>query len=205
MKQELGKWEDDNAVLENQVSRLRRDLINSMSATDQSNREAVGLKKELEEKATVIESMEKEMVELKKEKMEIEMKERDLERKLGVLQVREIEERSKNIRTEEKMKEKINELQRKVEALEGEAKRTSVELEKTTAEKWEFEERAKLLEFNMWELKDVVERKTSEAIKGRWRDKGFKGWLFRVPVMKAGSAVVLLFAASVAYLFHRKR
>ncbi|GMI86776.1 peroxisomal and mitochondrial division factor 1 [Hibiscus trionum] len=214
VKQELDQWEDDNVMLEslasrsadleNDVSRLQHDLITSMGEIDEVNKEAAGLKRGLEEKATVIESLEKEMDDLKKEKMEIEKKERDLERKLGVLQVREIQERSKNVRIEDKMKEKIDELQKKVEALEAEAAKTRVELEKTNAEKLELEERALLLESNMLELKGVVERKTREAIKGRSRDKGFKGWLFRVPVMAAGSAAVI-FAAAVAYLCRRKR
>ncbi|KAL4369450.1 hypothetical protein GQ457_05G016700 [Hibiscus cannabinus] len=214
VKQELDHWEDDNAMLESlasrsadletEVSRLQHDLITSMGEIDEVNKEAAGLKRGLEEKATVIESLEKEMDDLKKEKMEIEKKERDLERKLGVLEVREIQERSKNIRIEDKMKEKIDELQKKVETLEAEAARTRLELEKTNAEKLEFEERALLLEFNMVELKEVVERKAGDAVKGRSTGKGFKGWLFRVPVVAAGSAVVL-FAAAVAYQFRRKR
>ncbi|KAE8678470.1 putative Phy rapidly regulated 1 [Hibiscus syriacus] len=209
---ELDEWEDDHAVLEslasrsadleNEVSRLQHDLIISMRDIDEANKEAVDLKRGLEEKEAVIESLEKEMDELKKEKMEIERKERDLERKFGILQVREIGERSRNVRTEEEMKEKTDGLQKKVEALEAEAARTRLELEKTNAETLGFEETALMLEFNISELKKMVERKkVSEGINERSTVKGFKACLFRIT---AGSAAVL-FAAAVAYLFRRKR
>ncbi|XP_039058807.1 peroxisomal and mitochondrial division factor 2-like [Hibiscus syriacus] len=207
---EPDEWEDDNAVLEslasrsadleNEVFRLQHDLITSMREIDEANKEAVDLKRGLEEKEAVIESLEKEMDDLKKEKMEIERKERDMERRLGILQVREIGERSRNVRTEEEMKEKIDGLQKKVEALEAEAARTGLELEKTNAETLEFEERALMLEFNISELKKVVERKKSEGNKETSTVKAFKACLFRIT---AGSAAVL-FAAAVAYLFRRK-
>ncbi|KAK8672732.1 hypothetical protein V6N13_111095 [Hibiscus sabdariffa] len=208
MKQELNRLEDDSAVLEslssrsadleNEVSRLQHHLITSVGEIDDANREAVELKKGLEEKETVIESMEKEMDGLKKAKVEVEKKERDLERKLVFSEVKEIKERSKHIQIEEELKEKMDQLQKKIEVLEAEATKTRLELEKASAEKLEFEERATSLEFNMLELKEEVEKKMSESMKGRSRDKGFGGWLFRVPV-------AVLLAAAVAYQFRRKR
>ncbi|KAK5835082.1 peroxisomal and mitochondrial division factor 1 isoform X2 [Gossypium arboreum] len=204
-KTETDQWEDElvleslasrSAELENEVSRLQHDLITSMSEIDEANKDAVELKRGLEEKAWVIEGMEKEISELKKEKLEIEKRERDLERKLGVLEVRETEERSKKVRLEEEMKEKVDELKKKANALQAEVARTKAELDKTNAEIVEFEERAKLLESNMLQVKERVEGKTSGAIKGRSK---VKGWLLGVP------AVAILFAAAVVFLCSRQR
>ncbi|XP_016752669.2 peroxisomal and mitochondrial division factor 1 [Gossypium hirsutum] len=204
-KTETDQWEDEmvleslasrSAELENEVSRLQHDLITSMSEIDEANKDAVELKRGLEEKAWVIEGMEKEISELKKEKLEIEKRERDLERKLGVLEVRETEERSKKVRLEEEMKEKVDELKKNANALQAEVARTKAELDKTNAEIVEFEERAKLLESNMLQVKERVEGKTSGAIKGRSK---VKGWLLEVP------AVAILFAAAVVFLCSRQR
>ncbi|XWS41064.1 hypothetical protein CRYUN_Cryun17cG0048400 [Craigia yunnanensis] len=219
MRLEMDQWEEDKMVLESitlraadletEVSRLQHDLITSMSEVDEANKEMVELKKGLEEKGLVIEKMEKEISELKKENVENETKERELERKLGVLEVREAEERNNKVRVEEEMREKIDEFKKKVEELEAEVAKTKAELEIRKEEKRESEEKAMVLELKMLELKELVEERTSEAIKGKGRaiveSVGCEKKGLNVPVVAAGTAGAIIVAAAMVYLCCRKR
>ncbi|KAK4848619.1 hypothetical protein QYF36_015211 [Acer negundo] len=61
------------------------------------------------EKGEKLDSVEKEIDALKKEKAESEKKVRELERNVGLLEVKEIEEKSKKFRVKEEMRENIDE------------------------------------------------------------------------------------------------
>ncbi|KAE8709976.1 putative Phy rapidly regulated 1 [Hibiscus syriacus] len=220
MRKEMDQWDEDKRVLESvtarsasletEVARLQHDLITSMSEVDEANKELSRLKGDLEEKGALIERLDRELTELKKEKVEGEQRERELERKLGVLEVGETEERGKRVRTEEEMRDKVNELQNKVMELEAELGRTRVELETTKEEKRESEEKATGLQMKLLEVQEEVEKKTSEGINGKSREiegtSGSKGKGPTVtPFVAAGTVAAIVVAAAAVYLCSRTR
>ncbi|KAF5732484.1 tropomyosin [Tripterygium wilfordii] len=157
--------------LETEVSRLQHDLISAMSDGEEANSELAELKKVLGEKESKLEGLESEVESLKKANAESEKKVRELERKIGILEVKEIEEKSKKIRGEEEMREKIKEkeseisgFKKKIEDLEYGVAQNGVELEKITVDKKvleealrESEEKVKAMELKMVELQSEAE------------------------------------------------
>lgn len=220
MRQEMDHWDEDKKVLESvaarsadletEVARLQHDLITSMSDADEANKQSMELKRELEEKGLEIRRLGKEITELKKEKVESEKRERELERKLGVLEVRESEERSKNVRMEEELRQQLDVFKNKVKDLEAEVARTRVELETTKEEQRESEERAMGFKLKLLELKEEVEKKAADGINGKSREivetaESKEKGLNVPPLVAAGSAAAVLVAAAAVYLCCRKR
>ncbi|RID61132.1 hypothetical protein BRARA_E00306 [Brassica rapa] len=103
--------------LEGEVAKIHEDLVNALRDGDEREVTAAELKKELSEKVESFERFEKEAEGLRKERGEGEKKGRDLERKVGVLEVRLMEERSKKVRAEEEMREKGNQKEGEIEGL----------------------------------------------------------------------------------------
>lgn len=93
---------------EGEVVKIYEDFVNVLRDGDEREVMVVELKKELLEKVESFERFEKEVEGLRKVRGEGEKKGRDLERKVGVLEVRLMEERSKKVRVEEEMREKGN-------------------------------------------------------------------------------------------------
>ncbi|KAE8689253.1 putative Phy rapidly regulated 1 [Hibiscus syriacus] len=197
MKLEMDRWDEDkrilesvtarSAILETEVAKLQHDLITSMSEVKEANKELIQLKGELEEK-----------------------RERELERKLGISEVRETEEWSKRVRTEEEIRDKVDGLKGKVMELEAELARTRVELETTRKGQRESEEKATGLQIKLLELTEEVEKKTAEFINDKSREivgtTGSKGKGLSVPsLVAAGTAGVIVVAAAAVYVCCRKR
>lgn len=158
--------------LETEVTRLQQDLISAMAEGAEANTEVVELKRVLEAKGEKIDSLEKELESLKKAKADSEKRVRELERKIGVLEVKETEEKSKRIRVEEEMRERLEEkdgevslFKMKIVELEAVIGRNGVELQKCMKEKSnvesvlrESEEKSRAMELKMGQLqKDVVD------------------------------------------------
>lgn len=158
--------------LETEVSRLQQDLISAMAEGAEANTEVVELKRVLEAKGEKIDTLEKELESLKKAKADSEKRVRELERKIGVLEVKETEEKSKRIRVEEEMRERLEEkdgevslFKMKIVELEAVIARNGVELQKWMKEKSnvesvlrESEEKSRAMELKMGQLqKDVVD------------------------------------------------
>lgn len=158
--------------LETEVTRLQQDLISAMAEGAEANTEVVELKRVLEAKGEKIDSLEKELESLKKAKADSEKRVRELERKIGVLEVKETEEKSKRIRVEEEMRERLEEkdgevslFKMKIVELEAVIARNGVELQKWMKEKSnvesvlrESEEKSRAMELKMGQLqKDVVD------------------------------------------------
>ncbi|CAN6707735.1 unnamed protein product [Malus baccata var. baccata] len=176
--------------LETEVARLQQDLISAMAEGEDANHEVAELKRELEEKGEKIDSLEKEVESLKKAKADSEKRVRELERKIGVLEVKETEEKSKKIRVEEEMRERLDEkeselilFKKKVEDLESVVAKNSAELGKRVNERVnveaalkESEDKCRAMEMKMGQLqKDVMDaekvitglkERTVEAING---------------------------------------
>ncbi|CAN6571230.1 unnamed protein product [Malus baccata var. baccata] len=176
--------------LETEVARLQQDLISAMAEGEDANHEVAELKRELEEKGEKIDSLEKEVESLKKAKADSEKRVRELERKIGVLEVKETEEKSKKIRVEEEMRERLDEkeselilFKKKVEDLESVVAKNSAELGKRVNERVnveaalkESEDKCRAMEMKMGQLqKDVMDaekvitglkERTLEAING---------------------------------------
>ncbi|KAM0959253.1 hypothetical protein EV1_024245 [Malus domestica] len=176
--------------LETEVARLQHDLISAMAEGEDANHEVAELKRELEEKGEKIDSLEKEVESLKKAKADSEKRVRELERKIGVLEVKETEEKSKKIRVEEEMRERLDEkeselilFKKKVEDLESVVAKNSAELGKRVNERVnveaalrESEDKYRAMEMKMGQLqKDVMDaekvitglkERTVEAING---------------------------------------
>ncbi|KOM34696.1 hypothetical protein LR48_Vigan02g084600 [Vigna angularis] len=98
-----------------------------MTALEEVRADASELRKDLGEKESLVESLEKELTALKKVKAEGKVRVRDLKRKIGVLETKEIEERNKRMRFEEEMRDKIDEKEKEINGF----KQKLVELEKT--------------------------------------------------------------------------
>lgn len=214
--------------LETEVARLQHDLITAMNEGDEASAEVGELKEQLGEKGLKIEELDKEIVSLNKAKAESEKRLRELERNIGVLEMREMEEKSKKLRMEEEMRDRINEkekeisgFKKKVDELESEVNRTGVLLQTSMAEKKAMEEALKeseekartmdakilLLQNEVGEaeklVNDLKERKV-ELINGNTRNIcGTKGLDF--PTIAAGSTGAVLVAAAVVYLYACRR
>ncbi|KAJ1441417.1 Protein kinase domain [Sesbania bispinosa] len=141
LKAEIERLRNDEAEaeeLEADAVTLRQEAISATSAAEEARTEAVELQKVLEERECRIEILEREGKGLKQWIAEREMKIRDLERKVVIVEMREAEERSKRVRMEEEMREKIDEKEREIEELKGEIE----ELEKVVMGKnYELEKR----------------------------------------------------------------
>lgn len=158
--------------LETEVTRLQQDLISAMAEVAEANTEVVELKRVLEAKGEKIDSLEKELESLKKAKADSEKRVRELERKIGVLEVKETEEKSKRVRVEEEMREKLEEkdgevglFKKKIVELEAVIGRNGVELQKWMKEKSnvesvlrESEDKSRAMELKMGQLqKEMVD------------------------------------------------
>ncbi|KAK8673632.1 hypothetical protein V6N13_111954 [Hibiscus sabdariffa] len=220
MRQELDQLDEDkrilesitarSAILETEVARLQHDLITSISEADETNKELIRLKGELEEKGSLVERLDREITELNKERVEGEQRERELDRKVGVLEVTETEETSKRVRIEEELRDKVDGLRRKVMELEAELGRTRFELETTRKGHRESEEKATELQMKLLELIEELEKKTAESIIGKSREivaaSGSKGKGPSVPsLVAAGTAGAIIVAAAAVYVCSRKR
>ncbi|GAV65385.1 LOW QUALITY PROTEIN: hypothetical protein CFOL_v3_08900, partial [Cephalotus follicularis] len=215
--------------LETRVSRLY-DLIWSMSEVPEANEEISALKRALGEKDRKIEGLEREIEGLRKDKAENKRKDRELERLLGVLEVREIEERSKRIQVEEEMRERNYEKER--EGLEFEVTNNGKELETLNVEKKcveealrESQKKVGAMEFKMIQLQKEAEdaekvigglkERTPEVINGtaaakvmnRVVNDGEEGGLkLQWSVLAVGSiGVIAAVAAAVVYVCYMRR
>lgn len=210
--------------LETEVARLQHDLIMAMNDGDEANAEVGELKEQLGEKGSKIEELEKEIDNLNKSKAESEKRLRELERKIGVLEVREMEEKSKKLRMEEEMRDRINEkekeisgFKKKVDELESEV----VQLQTSMAEKKVVEEALKkseeyaavmegkilLLQKDVEEAEKLVtdlKGSKAEVINGNTRNIGGAKEL-DFPIIAAGSTGAVLVAAAVVYLYTSRR
>jgi len=88
-----------------------------MNAAEEAGSNAAALSSVLEDRERMLVFLERETKILKQLNAESEMKVRDLERRIGVLEVRESEERSKRVRVEEEMREKVGEKEKEIETL----------------------------------------------------------------------------------------
>lgn len=220
--------------LETEVSRLQHDLISTMSEGEEANKEIAELKTVVDEKGQRVEVLEIELENLKTGRAESEMKVRDLERKIGVLEVREIEGKSEKLRVERELKEKIGEkekeiteLKDKVESLEVVVRREALELEKLKKEKsgldeslWESEKKAKVMESKLLDLQGQLVRAEKviselkvhamDTINGTVdglrgiADEGGKGLKMQWPLVTVGSTGAVAVVAAVAYICYAR-
>ncbi|CAN8279986.1 unnamed protein product [Cochlearia groenlandica] len=190
MEKEIDEYEEEKKALESisnravelekEVMSLQEDLNASLIGVDKTGEEVLELKKALAEKVEKLEVCEKEADLLRKDRAEVEKKVRDFERKIGVFEVREMEEKSKKLRLEEETREKadekeqeIIELQKNVGVLNLELVKNKKDLERCESEKKRVEEalsvsekREKKMETKKEELlKKVEEAKENERIK----------------------------------------
>ncbi|KAJ9147179.1 hypothetical protein P3X46_029369 [Hevea brasiliensis] len=200
--------------LETEVSRLQHDLITSMSEGEEANAAISELKSILGEKEVKLE-------ELKQEKVETEKKVREFERKIAVLEVKEIEERSRRVRIEEEMREKLAEKEK--ETFQYKNKFLELENEVAKKEGWEdklkvSEEKVRDMEEKMAKLqKDAEEarkvvgglkKRTVDAINGirvDSLDNESKGLKMQWPVLAVGSTGAIAVAAAVVYVCYARR
>lgn len=220
--------------LETEVSRLQHDLISTMSEGEEANKEIAELKTVVDEKGQRVEVLEIELENLKTGRAESEMKVRDLERKIGVLEVREIEGKSEKLRVERELKEKIGEkekeiteLKDKVESLEVVVRREALELEKLKKEKsgldeslWESEKKAKVMESKLLDLQGQLVRAEKviselkvhamDTINGTVdglrgiADEGGKGLKMQWPLVTVGSTGAVAVVAALAYICYAR-
>ncbi|PON90690.1 Peroxisomal and mitochondrial division factor [Trema orientale] len=218
----LGAIAGRAAELETEVSRLQHDLITAMAEGEAASAEAAA-------KGARIEGLESEVESLRAAKAEGEKRVRELERKIGVLEVKEIEERSKRIRAEEETREQVGEQERQivalkkiVEELEAQISENGVEAEKWVKEKVSVElalrhseEKAKEMESRVHLLQKEVEKaetvirgvkdQTVKVVNGAV-DEVFgggqeKGLNLRWPVI-AGSVAAVVAGAAVLCVIH---
>ncbi|XP_029130461.1 peroxisomal and mitochondrial division factor 1-like isoform X2 [Cajanus cajan] len=78
---------------------------------EKEEEEAAALREAWEERESRMAFLEREVMGLKQANAESEMKVRSLERKVGVWEVRESEERSRRVRVEDEVREKVAEIQ----------------------------------------------------------------------------------------------
>ncbi|KAG8662606.1 peroxisomal and mitochondrial division factor 2 [Manihot esculenta] len=200
--------------LETEVSRLQHDLITSMSEGEEANTEISKLKRVLGEKEVKLE-------ELKKEKMDSEKKVKELEKKIGVLEVKEIEERNKRVRIEEEMRDKLSDKEKEMFYY----KNRFMVLEEEVARKEELEEKLKASEEKVREIEEKMvelQKKVEEAekVNGRVKertvraingiqiegmDKESKGLKVQWPVLAVGSTGAIAAAAAVVYICYARR
>ncbi|KAI4306022.1 hypothetical protein L6164_029338 [Bauhinia variegata] len=221
------------AELETEVARLQHDSLTEMSASEEARTEVAELRRDLGDKEVKVETLERELDGLRKAKTESEIRVRDLERKLGILEVKEIEERSKKIRVEEDMREKIDEKEKeirgfrqKIEDLEMIIKSKESQWEKQVKEKTNLEEelkesqhKARTMESNILQLQEeaLEAEKFMKSLKDKALDaanvtvngldgeaKGLKELKLQWPVV-AGSAGAVAAAAGVIYVCYGRR
>ncbi|KAK4743650.1 hypothetical protein SAY87_009962 [Trapa incisa] len=216
--------------LETEVARLQHDLISAMSEGEENGKELAELRIVVEEKGQKVERLELELENLKTGRSESEMKVRDLERKIGVLEVKEIEGKSEKLRLERELEEKIREkekkiieLKDKVEGLEVVARKEALELEKLKKEKCgmdealrESEKKGKDMESKLHDLQEEMER--AEKVIGELKecamdtingtlgglrgitDVGSKGSKVQWPLVAVGSTATVALVAALAYI-----
>lgn len=185
------------------------------------------------EKESRVENLEKEVEGLRKVKLETEVRLKELERKIGTLEMKEIEERNKRIRVEEELRDKIGEKDREIEGVKQKAEateRTSAELMQETSE-WvkeklilemalkESEEKTKSLELNIVRLREEAEEaaKLIKSLKEKpvvvprnvngTQSEG-KGLKLEWPVLAAaaaGSTGAVVAAAAAIYMYSGKQ
>lgn len=219
--------------LETEVSRLQHDLITSMSESQDKTAEVVELKRVSAEKGAKIDALEKEVERLKTAKAETEMRVRELERKVGIFEVKEIEDKSRKLRVEEELKERVGEkekeiigFKKKIEQLESVTAKHAHELDKWVKEKLgvddelkESEHRAKAMELKIVELQKEIEEaakalkdKTVEAINGtvtevkelfNGGETGSKG--LNLPVVVGSTGAIAVAAVALFVLYGKRR
>lgn len=174
------------ADLETEVVRLQHDWISATHEVEEVNRDAVELRRVVEEKEKRIEGLEVEVEALRNRKADSEMKVRDFERDVGVSLAREVELKSEKVRAETELQEKIREkeglvsaYEKKVDTMEGEVGKIRAELEKVKKDKSvledalkESEEKVKKLEQKMIELQRELE--VAESVVGALMEKAGK-------------------------------
>ncbi|XP_062105762.1 peroxisomal and mitochondrial division factor 2-like [Humulus lupulus] len=243
MEKEIESFEEDKkalgaiaaraADLETEVSRLQHDLITAMSEGGAASAEVEELKRVLREKEAKIGSIESEVESLKTTKAESEKRVRELERKIGVLEMKEIEEKSKRVRAEEEMREQMEEQERQIVEL----KKVAVDLESLVsdsgaeAEKWVMErvtieaalkesvEKAKAMEAKVHYLQKEVEKaetvvrevkdKTVKVVNGAVDDlyngREEKGLNLQWPVVAGSAGAAIVAGAAVLYVLYGRR
>ncbi|TQD85365.1 hypothetical protein C1H46_029053 [Malus baccata] len=217
--------------LETEVARLQHDLISAMAEGEDANNEVAELKRVLGERGEKIDSLEKELESLKKAKADSEKRIRELERKIGVLEVKETEEKSKKIRVEEEMRERLDEkeselslFKKKVEDLESVIVKNNAELGKRVSEKLnveaalrESEDKCRGMEMKMGKLqKDVLDaekvinglkERTVGEINGTVNEvkeisRETESKGLSLPVVAGSTGVVVATAAAVVYVLY---
>ncbi|CAN6573875.1 unnamed protein product [Malus baccata var. baccata] len=217
--------------LETEVARLQHDLISAMAEGEDANNEVAELKRVLGEKGEKIDSLEKELESLKKAKADSEKRIRELERKIGVLEVKETEEKSKKIRVEEEMRERLDEkeselslFKKKVEDLESVIVKNNAELGKRVSEKLnveaalrESEDKCRGMEMKLGKLqKDVLDaekvinglkERTVGEINGTVNEvkeisRETESKGLSLPVVAGSTGVVVATAAAVVYVLY---
>ncbi|KAJ0097179.1 hypothetical protein Patl1_28163 [Pistacia atlantica] len=189
-----------------------------MSEGDEASTEVAELKKSLGEKVVKLEGLEKEIDGLKSEKADSEKKVRELKRKVGTLEVRELEEKSKRVRVKEEMSEKIDDKEReingfkkKVDVLESELDKWKVEKKSVEGSLKEMEAKISELEKEVDEAKMVIsglKEKTLDGFNGNVRDfkpfidDGWKKSNLQWPVVACCDWCLLCLAEVNAYLGH---
>ncbi|CAL0311431.1 unnamed protein product [Lupinus luteus] len=193
--------------------------------------EMENLREALEERETMVEFLEREVKGMKQVNAEVDMKVRDLERKVGVLEVKEIEERSKRIRIEEELKDKVEDKKREIQGFKEKIKDLEKKIllaKKSEMEKWmnekmklekalrESEDKARSMEsiIHRWLLHEEAGK--PERVKRTMTEKVFgaliravygiheevKGVELQWPIVAAGSAAAI---AVVIYLCFGKQ
>ncbi|XP_031268107.1 peroxisomal and mitochondrial division factor 2-like [Pistacia vera] len=156
-----------NSIFEKEIDKRKiTDFLPHLG--DEASAEVVELKKSLGEKGVKLEGIEKEIDRLKSEKVDSEKKVRELERKVGTLEGRELEEKSKSVRVEEEMREKIDDKEREISGFKKKVNVMESELDKWIVEKKsmegslkESESKSKEMEAKITELeKEIDEAKT---------------------------------------------
>ncbi|KAM1016410.1 hypothetical protein ACFX13_046849 [Malus domestica] len=217
--------------LETEVARLQHDLISAMAEGEDANNEVAELKRVLGERGEKIDSLEKELESLKKAKADSEKRIRELERKIGVLEVKETEEKSKKIRVEEEMRERLDEkeselslFKKKVEDLESVIVKNNAELGKRVSEKLnveaalrESEDKCRGMEMKLGKLqKDVLDaekvinglkERTVGEINGTVNEvkeisRETESKGLSLPVVAGSTGVVVATAAAVVYVLY---
>ncbi|OIW11080.1 hypothetical protein TanjilG_22887 [Lupinus angustifolius] len=188
------------------------------------------LREALEERETMVEFLEREVKGMKQVNAEVDMKVRDLERKVGVLEVKEIEERSKRIRIEEELKDKVDDKKREIVGFKEKIKELEKkillgkksEMEKWMNEKMKLEEALRESEEKARSMESIIDRwlreeaGKPERVKRTMKEKVFgafiravygiheevKGVELQWPMVAAGSAAAI---AVVIYMCFRKQ
>ncbi|KAE9612908.1 hypothetical protein Lalb_Chr05g0211951 [Lupinus albus] len=186
---------------------------------EMENEDVATLRDALAERESIVEFLEREVKVMKQVNAEGDMKVRDLERKVGVLEVKEIEERSKRIRVEEELKDKVDDKKREIQGFKDNIKELEKkillakksEMEKLMKEKMKLEEALRDSEEKARSMESIIHRwlreeaGKSERVKRTMKDKVFgafiravygiheevKGVELHWPIVAAGSAAAI--------------